>query len=303
MAWRLTLVPDVRSAYKRSEKFGDAVSIGVKSQILHCWCQDKGRFKVRESPDPTEQRHTMGNIETTYDQPQELTTFKVVGKMRMADFYDRLDSYYDGALTPLALWDLTEADLSAINSDQIGGLAEYATQLAEARKDGKTAIVFATMHDFGLGRMLETHLEIAGLPLEIYICRSLDAARNWLGVGGLPTNPLALQCTHHTFILRNNSLEQKYPGGLDGFKNRYRSGSNDRISVHCDANNALHTIRDLEANGLKRGEDYVVIDTDECEMLQIIHSGEVERPFWFEIGADWLRYKNRKGKILVWYDG
>jgi hypothetical protein len=40
---------------------------------------------------------------------------------------------------------------------------------------------------------------------------------------------------------------------------------------------------------LKQGADYVAIDTDECEILQMIHSGEVEGFFWFEAGADWLR--------------
>lgn len=117
------------------------------------------------------------------------------------------------------------------------------------------------------------------------------------------TLPFELQCTHHTFIFRNDSLIQKYPGGLDGFRNRYISGSNDLITVHCDVSTAVDTIRELESLGLEQGADFVAIDTDECKMLQMISSDEIERPFWFEAGADWLRFKHWKGKVLVWYDG
>lgn len=127
----------------------------------------------------------MGNIETTYNLPQGLTTFNVVGKMWIADFYDGLERYYKGTLTPLVLWDLTETDLSAITTDEISDFAQDSRYLAEARKGGKTAIVFNSLHDFGLGRMLGSYLEIAGSPLEIHVFRSLDDARKWLGVEGI----------------------------------------------------------------------------------------------------------------------
>ena len=117
------------------------------------------------------------------------------------------------------------------------------------------------------------------------------------------TTSFELDCSHHTFIFRNDALEKKYPGGLDGFKNGYRSGSNDLITVHCEANTAMDTIRELEAIGLEQGEDFVVIDTDKCEILQMISSYEIEKPFWFEAGTDWLRYGHWKGRVLVWYDG
>ncbi len=124
----------------------------------------------------------MGNSEATYNQPQDLTTFKVVGKMQISDLYDCLHSDYVGRVTALTLWDATEADLSAITAAEVEKLANYGMNLVEARRGGKTAIVFGTPHDFGLGRMLESHLEIAGLPLEIHVCQSLDEAKEWLGI-------------------------------------------------------------------------------------------------------------------------
>lgn len=127
---------------------------------------------------------TMGHIETVYDLPKDLTMFKAVGKMTADDFFDCLASFYNRGVTQLTLWDLTEADLTEIATGEIQNFAEYARHLAEARMGGKTAIVFRGKFDFGLGRMFETYLELAGLPLKIHVCRCLDAARKWLGVGG-----------------------------------------------------------------------------------------------------------------------
>lgn len=124
----------------------------------------------------------MGKIETTYNQPQDLTTFKVVGKMRISDFYDCINSYCSGGIKPLTLWDLTDADVSAITTDEISNFAQYGRNLAETCKGGKSAIVFSGTFDFGLGRMFETQMEIAGLPLEMHVCLSLDEAKQWLGI-------------------------------------------------------------------------------------------------------------------------
>ena len=136
----------------------------------------------REFPDIQNNDEAIRNIETTYDFTQDLTLFKVVGTMTAADFYDCLDSYYAKGFTPLTLWDLTQADLSKITAEEISALAQYCRNLAEARRGGKTAIVFDTLHDFGLGRMFETQLEIVGLPIEVHVCLSLDEARHWLGI-------------------------------------------------------------------------------------------------------------------------
>jgi hypothetical protein len=124
----------------------------------------------------------MGSIETAYDLPRDLTTFKVVGKMGIIDFYDCLETYYEGGVTPLTLWDLTEADVSEISSDEISNFAQYGRNLAEARKGGKTAIVFNDSLDYGLGRMFATYLEMADVPLEIHTSRSLNDAKKWLGI-------------------------------------------------------------------------------------------------------------------------
>ncbi|MGD9251397.1 MAG: hypothetical protein PVG19_09255 [Desulfobacterales bacterium] len=62
-------------------------------------------------------------------------------------------------------------------------------------------------------------------------------------------------------------------------------------------------IRKFDTMGLVQGIDDVALETVACEMLCMIHAEQVEQPFWFETGADWLKYKYWQGKILVWYDG
>ena len=85
-------------------------------------------------------------------------------------------------MTPLTLWDFSDANIAAITADDIANLAQHASQLAEIRREGRTAIVFNDDFDFGLGRMFETYLEMTGLPLEVKLFRQLDKARQWLGI-------------------------------------------------------------------------------------------------------------------------
>lgn len=124
----------------------------------------------------------MGIIETTCDQPWGLTTFKAVGVMVATDFFDCLKSYYEAGPPPLALWDLSEAELSGLTSDEISSLAQYSSQLATTRAEGKTAIVLDSPFEYGLGRIFQTYVEMNKTPVEVQLFRSLDEARKWLGI-------------------------------------------------------------------------------------------------------------------------
>ncbi len=128
----------------------------------------------------------------TCNQPCNLTTFKMVGKMRISDFYDCLDSYFASGVTPLTLWNLINADMAAITTDEICAFAHSIGYLDQVRNGGKTAIVVDTPFDFGLARMFETQLEIAGLSLEMHVCFSLDEGKKWLGIDEALTTKLTI---------------------------------------------------------------------------------------------------------------
>jgi hypothetical protein len=121
---------------------------------------------------------------------------------------------------------------------------------------------------------------------------------------GSSTRAPEIQCRHHAIIIRNDSLEKKFPGGLRTFRNRFNVNANAHITVYCDSNNAMwENIRKFEAMGLEHGKDFVTLDIVECEMWQLIHADGVDRPFWFETEADWLGCKHWNGNVLVWYNG
>jgi hypothetical protein len=115
---------------------------------------------------------------------------------------------------------------------------------------------------------------------------------------------IELPCTHHTVIIRNESLEDKHTGGLVAFRKKYQVNCNDHITVFSEISSSIEkTIKGLETIGLEQGKDFVALDTVECEMWRMIHSEKVRRPFWFETGADWLQCNHWNGKVVVWYDG
>ena len=115
---------------------------------------------------------------------------------------------------------------------------------------------------------------------------------------------LELVCARHTVIFRNASLEARYPGGHAAFIADYGADASEDITVHCvSATVIADMVRQFEAMGLHSRQDFVIIDTVECEMWRMIHSEGIERPFWYETGADWLGYKHWKGRTLVWYAG
>ncbi len=125
----------------------------------------------------------MGTIETTYDLPNDLTVAKATGKMTSDDFKEWAEEYYVGdKITSLHLWDVTEADLSEITIEEIKEDAKRTKLLAGVRNGGKTAIVTHKDLEFGISRMSQAHHEIEVESVEYHTFRSIDEAKEWLGV-------------------------------------------------------------------------------------------------------------------------
>ena len=124
----------------------------------------------------------MKSIETTFVLAKDLTTFTVVGKITGNDIHDWKARHYSGNVTSLHLWDLTQADLSEVSTDDIIGDVERTKMVVDIRKDGKSAFVCRDGLEYGLCRMRETFAEIKDIPIEYETFRSLDKAREWLGL-------------------------------------------------------------------------------------------------------------------------
>ena len=66
----------------------------------------------------------ISNIETKIYDDKDLTIYQVTGEHTVQDVWDELDRYYSGRYTRLILWDVTRADLSSWQSDNIFTLAQ-----------------------------------------------------------------------------------------------------------------------------------------------------------------------------------
>lgn len=123
----------------------------------------------------------MGTIETTIDQSKDLTVVTATGKMEAADFLEWISSYYNGPVTKLVLWDVSQADFSIIQAEDMRGGAAITQKLSDARRGGKTAIVSKDTLGFGVSRMLEAFYELEGVPFEVQAFHTIDEAMEWLG--------------------------------------------------------------------------------------------------------------------------
>ena len=127
----------------------------------------------------------MGTIETTYDLSKDLTVATATGRMTADDHRTWIKKYYDGAtITALILWDVREADFSAIsNQDILEHVKETKQLIANARKGGKTAVVIdRDTSVLGLSRMREIYFKMGGVPIAMRTFYDMDDALKWLGI-------------------------------------------------------------------------------------------------------------------------
>ena len=124
----------------------------------------------------------MGTISAKYETEKDLTIVTAEGAISADDLLDWGNSYYEGRITPLILWDVTKADLSGIQSDKLRKIAEIMSRISEARRGGKTAFVYDNPLEFGIGRMFQAYSEMEDMPFQVQSFRNFHEARKWLGV-------------------------------------------------------------------------------------------------------------------------
>ena len=124
----------------------------------------------------------MASIESLHDREKSLTFHKVKGLLSAGEFISTSKAFYAENITLNILWDFTEVDLSKISTDELRQIVREIRIYADARKGGKTALVFSSDLGYGLGRMVETFSEIENMPFELRSFRSLEKAEEWLGV-------------------------------------------------------------------------------------------------------------------------
>ena len=124
----------------------------------------------------------MGSINLTYDFDKDLTTITMSGHLTADEMQAWMDEYYADRPTTLILCDITTANLSEFNTNDVRDLADHYRKFAGIREGGKTALIFDDPYKYGIGRMFESYSEIKGVAPFIGGFKSVDEAKKWLGV-------------------------------------------------------------------------------------------------------------------------
>jgi len=119
-------------------------------------------------------------IKSYVDKTKDLTIHVCTGKITLDELITEIKSFYDREPTSHNLWDLTEADVSELKSEDLRHIAKFPKEYVPSRVGGKTAIVSAEGVGFGLGRMYSAFAESANLRVEVQVFRTVDNANVWL---------------------------------------------------------------------------------------------------------------------------
>ena len=122
------------------------------------------------------------HVETHMDGGKGIRTHKVTGLVNLKDFSNLLTAVYNSAEFDAnlhSLWDVRQADFSAVTPQDIRALAELVrVNWAEKRKN-KAAIVVSGLSDFGISRMYEQVLGPAATG-KVMVFRNIKSAWDWI---------------------------------------------------------------------------------------------------------------------------
>ena len=130
------------------------------------------------------------NVETQMDAARSIRTHKVKGLINFQDLSNLLKGIYNSAeFDPNlhSLWDMRDADLSAVKPEEIRALAEYVRTNWAVNRKNKAAIVVAGLSDFGVSRMYE-HILGPAATGKVKVFRNIKSAWDW--IEGKPATPV-----------------------------------------------------------------------------------------------------------------
>ncbi|MBI1387286.1 MAG: hypothetical protein GC154_02415 [bacterium] len=123
----------------------------------------------------------MPDITVLTDREKDLTVHVVAGNITAFQIEEEIKRFYQNTPTQNLLWDLRNADLSEIKSDEVKKILSLSLSLSPTRApDGKTALVASSDMEFGVGRIVENYTEIYKHPIRIRLFRSFAEAMRWL---------------------------------------------------------------------------------------------------------------------------
>ncbi len=120
----------------------------------------------------------MARIRRIVDRENDLTIFKITGVLREGDIITALAEHFCDNPTLNSIFDSSEGDWSQNSNEYYLNMIRDGKSFA--REGAKTAFVYSSPVDFGIGRMLENHCEDMGYK-NVFACfYTLDEALSWL---------------------------------------------------------------------------------------------------------------------------
>ena len=114
------------------------------------------------------------------------------------------------------------------------------------------------------------------------------------------TSKPKLRCVFYTIIIRNQSLNDKYPGGLEAFINEHGVQCNNYITVYYDMGSDIGDVLEaIHECGMERSVDFTTLDTMESAMLCCMKPELRKRPFTVDTRVDWLKGQYWKDNVWV----
>jgi len=112
----------------------------------------------------------------------DLTTHVVTGEVRGEDLQRAAMAFLKDSPTRLALWDFTEAQFSTLTTQDLVAVFDSLVPYAEARRGGRSALLFSSTVGFGLGRLSEALAEVRDFPFELKAFGRRSDALLWLEI-------------------------------------------------------------------------------------------------------------------------
>ena len=107
------------------------------------------------------------------------TIYTVSGEFLFDQIIDLVKRYYLEELTLNIIFDLTNADMSAITAGEMERIVEFSKEYTHLREGGKTAFITSNDLGYGLSRMYAAYAEVKGHPIVQRSFRIIDEAMTW----------------------------------------------------------------------------------------------------------------------------
>ena len=122
---------------------------------------------------------------------------------------------------------------------------------------------------------------------------------NWNGPFIVHNSDPKMRCLFNSVVVRNESLNAKYPGGLDGFIRKNGGVANWDITVTFSmAEDIYEVVDDLRHQGLSGGDDFVFVDAAGYSIQTF--RDKKDFPHNIDVGVGWLKARYADGGIWVW---